>query len=536
MPYPEPIKRKYQVFISSTFHDLIEHRQRAILGIIKAGHMPVALENFPPASESKREVIGQALKSCQFYVIILGARYGSIPEDEPAGRGYVEIELDMAKELGLKVLAFVMDMNKVSEIRKTDEFQKSIEIKLIDKYEALRNGLTQGVENLFYKPFETAWEIETELYAYFNNLQSVRGYILEPEDRKDTEILQIYARNEIIRDVVRRLGQFETVEPRLAIEADKKILLAKAFADLWGDYVRDKYGRVFLESGSTITYVAKALVNYLPQRGRSGVSTEVITNNAFAYLYLWLYSGILCHPVPSGSPDNKYGGMYGELTGRQRVPTYDLKPLGEYDPYAPEIIRRLSRETFGESIDKKTLILAAISGIQLTDNISAVTLDSDGQEHQLESSDPLWGQLSKCRGFHVGSYENYLFKRSYYEYELTKYPVIVFVHDKKIDCKIVVGKCHFLCDSEYQWDKFMREYPLSIWVACTEHTYQYILRKFHEELTDTTGWTFGVYGLGTPSPIVIGHNEVFKKSCNDIGIKLPILSAGYDIAQKLPLK
>jgi hypothetical protein len=534
MPYSEAIKRKYQVFISSTFQDLREHRQHAILGIIRAGHMPVALENFPPSSEPKKEVIRQALKSCQFYVIILGARYGSIPEDNPTRKGYVEIELEMAKELGLKILAFVMDMNKVYEIRKTDDFQKSIEAKLTDKYEALRNGLTRGVENIFYKPFETAREIETELYAYFNNIQSeVRGYILEPEDRKDTEILQIYARNEIIRDVVQRLGQFETVEPRLASEAEKKILLAKAFADLWGDYVRDKYRRVFLESGSTITYVAKALVNYLPKKGRSGFSTEVITNNAFAYLYLWLYSGIRCHPVPSGSPDNKYGGMYGELTGRQRMPTYDLRSLREYDPEALEMIQRLSRETFGETSDKKTLILAAISGIQLTDNISAFTLDSNLQKHPLESNHPLMGQLSQCRGFHVGSYENHLFKRSYY---LTKYPAIVFVHDKKIDCEIIIGKCHFLCDSEYQWDKFIKEYPLSICVACTEHSYQDILHKFHKEFTDTTGWTFGVYGLGTPFPIVIGHNEAFKKSCNDIGIKIPILPAGYDIAQNKPLE
>ncbi len=523
MPYSEAVKRKYQVFISSTFQDLREHRQSAILGITEAGHMPVALENFAPASETKREVIRQALNSCQFYVIILGARYGSIPEDDTTSKGYVEIELDMAKELDLKTLTFVMDIERVKEIRKTDEFQNSDEIKLIDKYETLRKRLTEGVNNVFYKEFENAYEIEKWVLGFFNNLQSERGYILEPEDRKDTEMLQIYARNEIIRDVVRRLGQFETVEPRLASEANKKILLAKVFADIWGDYIQNKYERIFLESGSTITYVAKALLNYLSQGKRT---TEVFTNNAFAYLYLWLYSGILCHPVPSGSPDNRYAGMYGELTGRQRVPTYDLKPLGKYDPDAPEIIQRVRSETFGESGGKKILILAAISGIQLTDNINAVILDSDGQEHQLKSNDPLWNQLSQCRGFHVGSYENHLFKRSYY---LTKYPAIVFVHDKKIDCKIVVGKCHFLCDSEYQWDKFMREYPLSIWVACTEHTYQDILRKFHEELTDSTGWTFGVYGLGTPSPIVIGHNEAFKKSCNDIGIKLPILSTGYDI-------
>ncbi|MDZ7342689.1 MAG: DUF4062 domain-containing protein, partial [candidate division KSB1 bacterium] len=312
MSYPELFKRKYQVFISSTFEDLKEHRQAAILGITRAGHMPVALENFAPSTDTKKEVIRQALEASQFYVIMLGARYGTIAEDA-SGKSYVEIELDLAVELGLKILTFVMDRKRVLEFRDSESFQQSDEVKLIPKYEALRTRLTSGIENVFYKLFDQPREIEMELYAYFSAEHSAQGYILEPQKRSDTEILEIYARNEIIRDVVTRLVQFETVEPRLATEAAKKIAMAQAFADLCGDYVQDKFHRVFLESGSTITYVAKALVNYLPHKGRRGVGTEVITNNAFAYLYLWLYSAALCRPVPSGPPDNKYGGMYGEL-------------------------------------------------------------------------------------------------------------------------------------------------------------------------------------------------------------------------------
>ena len=518
MSHPEPLRRKYQVFISSTFQDLREYRQGAIVGVIEAGHMPVALENFAPSSESKRKVISQAMESCQFYVIILGARYGSIPGDDSAGKGYVEIELEMAEKLGLTILVLVMHQRKVDEIQGKQEFRKSEERKLVGKYEALRKRLTEGADNAFYQEFETPEEIEKWVLGYFSRPRSERGYILEPKDRKDTEILEVYARNEIIRDVVQRLSQFETVEPRLLSEANKKIALAKAFADLWGDHIRDKHGRVFLESGSTITYVAKALVKYLPQEARSTVLTEVITNNAFAYLYLWLYSGIICHPTPAGSPDNKYGAMYGQLTGRHRTPTYDLTPLEEYDPSARDIIRRLRQETFKDSGENGTLILAAISGIQLTANITAVALDGDGQECEMKEG-AIWDQLSKCRGFHVGSYENHLFKRSYY---LTQYPAIVFVHDTKIDCKIVVGKCHFLCDEKYPWKNFCKEYPLSIWTACTQESCQDILSKFKDELTDE-GWRFGLYGLGTSFPIVIGHNEAFRESCKTSKIELPVL-------------
>jgi len=488
--------------------------------------MPVALENYAPASASKKKVIWDALEESQFYLIILGARYGSIPEDDPDGKGYVEIELDIARELRLKTIVFVMDITKVMEFRKTDEFVNSAEAKLVDKYDNLRKNLTKGINNVFYREFETASDIEKWTLAYFQNpCSEVPGYIPEPVDRKDTEILSVYAKNEIIRDVVLRLGQFETVEPRLASEANKKLQLARAFADVWGRNVQDKYKRVFLESGSTLTYVAKELVKYLPRQEGGKSSPEVITNNAFAYLYLWLCSEVLCHPVPSGSPDRKYAGMYGKVSGRKRTPTYDMTALKNYDPDAPHMISDLKKEIFGEDAGETTLILAAESGIQLTDDITAVTIDEDNIEHPLEPGDELWNEVSQCRGFHVGSYENHLFKRSYY---LTKSPAILFAHDKKIDCKIIVGRCHFLCDSGMPWSEFIQEHPLSIWVACSKDTYQHTLSKCRSGFTHAAGWKFGVYGLGTPFPIVIGSNEAFSQSCQDIEIELPTLSSGHD--------
>lgn len=124
---------------------------------------------------------------------------------------------------------------------------------------------------------------------------------------------------------------------------------------------------------------------------------------------------------------------------------------------------------------------------------------------------------------HVGSYENRLLKRSYYR---AGHPAILFVHDAKIDCKIVVGECHFLCDSKFPWDEFARTYPLSVWVACSDDSYRKTLAKVRESLGDVFGWTCGVYGLGTPFPIIIASNEAFRTSCKENGVDLPVLPAG----------
>ncbi len=68
--YSPPPERKYQVFLSSTFVDLAEHRREAALGIVKARHIPIALENYSPDTESKRDVIRGAIDDCQYYVSV----------------------------------------------------------------------------------------------------------------------------------------------------------------------------------------------------------------------------------------------------------------------------------------------------------------------------------------------------------------------------------------------------------------------------------------------------------------------------------
>lgn len=52
------LKKKLQVFVSSTYQDLIEERQKAVEGILRAGHIPAGMELFTAASKSQWKVIG----------------------------------------------------------------------------------------------------------------------------------------------------------------------------------------------------------------------------------------------------------------------------------------------------------------------------------------------------------------------------------------------------------------------------------------------------------------------------------------------
>lgn len=98
------MRKKYQIFISSTYTDLAEERKNVQQAILEINHFPVGMELFSAASTSQWEIIKQMIDSSDYYVLIIGYRYGSKADD---GIGYTEKEFWYAKKKGLPILAFI---------------------------------------------------------------------------------------------------------------------------------------------------------------------------------------------------------------------------------------------------------------------------------------------------------------------------------------------------------------------------------------------------------------------------------------------
>lgn len=75
------MEKKYQVFISSTYTDLIEERQKAVEAILNAGHIPAGMELFHAGDETQKDLISEWIEDSDIYVLILGGRYGSLDTD-----------------------------------------------------------------------------------------------------------------------------------------------------------------------------------------------------------------------------------------------------------------------------------------------------------------------------------------------------------------------------------------------------------------------------------------------------------------------
>ncbi|RBP48407.1 DUF4062 domain-containing protein [Arenicella xantha] len=98
--------KKYQVFISSTYSDLVEERDGIIKAILEMYHIPIGMEMFSAEDEDQWEIIRRTIEVSDYYILVLGLRYGTQTSD---GISYTQKEYQYALEMSIPILAFVMD-------------------------------------------------------------------------------------------------------------------------------------------------------------------------------------------------------------------------------------------------------------------------------------------------------------------------------------------------------------------------------------------------------------------------------------------
>ena len=96
--------KRFQVFVSSTYADLKEERQKVLQALMEMDCIPAGMELFPALDEEQWEFIKKVIDDCDYYLLIIGGRYGSVTAN---GISYTEKEFDYAVKIGLKVIAFV---------------------------------------------------------------------------------------------------------------------------------------------------------------------------------------------------------------------------------------------------------------------------------------------------------------------------------------------------------------------------------------------------------------------------------------------
>ena len=204
------MKKRYQVFVSSTYKDLTEERQTVIQMILNLNHFPAGMEMFPAANEDQWRLIQRVIDESDYYIVVVGGRYGAV--DESSGISYTEREYDYAIATNTPVLGFLHKEPDSIPAGKTDQNDDARE-----KLTAFR----KKVEGLPVKYFTSAAELGGQVAMSLINLVDaqpgvgwVRGDTVLSQDA-EREILTLRAQLAEAREksqtlVAEKSQQFDT--------------------------------------------------------------------------------------------------------------------------------------------------------------------------------------------------------------------------------------------------------------------------------------------------------------------------------------
>jgi hypothetical protein len=150
--------KRYQVFISSTYSDLKDERQQVMQTLLKMDCIPTGMELFPAKDEEQLEFIKKIIDDCDYYLIIIGGRYGSTTAD---GISFTEKEYDYAVEKGIHIIALVHGNPEVIPAGKTE-----MDAQARKKLDAFRNKVSKGrLINNWTKPEDLPAQVALSLIS-----------------------------------------------------------------------------------------------------------------------------------------------------------------------------------------------------------------------------------------------------------------------------------------------------------------------------------------------------------------------------------
>lgn len=254
------MEKKYQIFISSTYEDLKEERRKVQDTILSMYQFPIGMEMFSAADEEQWEIIRETIDSSDYYVLLIGHRYGSvIQEGEDAGISYTQKEFHYALEKNIPVLAFLIDKDVAvtpDKIEQDDE--KKVKLEAFKK-EVIEKRTVQWWKN----SDDLANKVMNSLNKQINRGKR-QGWVRTDAVRMEemqTELVEMSRKirrleeenEELRKNVARR-------EPKLAVEINDQKNIRIPYVEYSTNTIDAHYMRLSLED------IPKEIDNITPER------------------------------------------------------------------------------------------------------------------------------------------------------------------------------------------------------------------------------------------------------------------------------
>ncbi|MBN8595028.1 MAG: SUMF1/EgtB/PvdO family nonheme iron enzyme [Anaerolineae bacterium] len=205
-----PVKPlRTDVFISSTYDDLIEYRAAVTEAILSLGLFPSGMENWPLRDENAIQLCQRKIEEAEVFVGIYAYRYGWTP-DGYDGKSITELEYDWATERKIPRLRFIMaDTQSWPEELKEKDAQPALN--------AFKSRLKRYVVGIFTTPDDLKVQVIAALVKYVpkTNLRALEPYL------------------RWLHEECKRSGLLRVLNPRDATVDTKSITIDKVYTPLY---------------------------------------------------------------------------------------------------------------------------------------------------------------------------------------------------------------------------------------------------------------------------------------------------------------
>jgi hypothetical protein len=193
-----------KVYVSSTVADLAPERRAVMDWLVAARHQPV--HSYLPSSETVRDSVLDDVDTCDLYVLILGHRYGFVPEDgNPEGLSITQLEFRRAGQSGIPRIALLRTGAPGSGLSGMEDPQKAASVA------AFRAEVTREVRAAEFSDLPGLIQgLSTGVQAELDKLPPA-GRVLRLAPRPPF----LAGREDLLADLDARLADGDGWEPRL---------------------------------------------------------------------------------------------------------------------------------------------------------------------------------------------------------------------------------------------------------------------------------------------------------------------------------
>jgi hypothetical protein len=251
------MKKKYSVFISSTFIDLQEERETIRKLVIDMGYIPLGMESFPATNEEQFGYIQKVIDDSDYYILVIGGRYGSVTND---GVSYTEKEYDYAISKGKVVLAFVHKSPDDFPVKVTDG-----DPALKEKLHAFKTKATEGrVVKFWDSRDQLGYQAMTSLHQAVDSYPTVgwvRGDFQDAEQvnqefrRAEGELFHL---KHEVNDLRKKMVEYDSLMYQQFMDKTKPATQAEINA--WVEGAKENYDNVNIRGLHRTRYADQDLI------------------------------------------------------------------------------------------------------------------------------------------------------------------------------------------------------------------------------------------------------------------------------------